>query len=62
MPEEYTTLEASDGIRDATEGSRRRGKPDKGELSYVQNLQLAVCVISSRLASHLSVVSAVMDR
>ena len=33
MPEEYTTLEASDGIRDTTEGSRRRGKPDKGELS-----------------------------
>ena len=32
IPEEYTTLEASDGIRDATEGSRNRGKPNKGEL------------------------------
>ena len=37
MPEEYTTLEASDGIRDATEGSR--SKPDKGELTgcYIVN-------------------------
>ena len=39
MPEEYTTLEASDGIRDATEGSRRRGKPDKGSVrTYVRDV------------------------